>query len=50
MTLGDLRTREILLGERHPETDVRAAGASPTARVLQLWRWVTRTGSAPVAP
>jgi predicted acylesterase/phospholipase RssA len=52
MTLGDLRTREVLLGERHPETDVRAAGDSPTVRLLRLWRRVTRggpgsTGAAP---
>lgn len=52
ITLGDLRTREILLGERHPETDVRAPGESPTTRVLRLWRWVTRgaRGSAEAAP
>ena len=52
MTLGDLRTREVLLGERHPETDVRAPGESPTARVLRLWRWVTRgaRGSSEAAP
>ena len=41
ITLGDLRTREVLLGERHPETDVRAPGESPSARVLRLWRTVT---------
>jgi predicted acylesterase/phospholipase RssA len=34
--LGRLRAREVLLGERHPETDVRAAGISPSAR-LDLW-------------
>lgn len=39
--LGDLRTREVLLGERHPETDVRAAGEAPSARLLRLWRMVT---------
>lgn len=38
MTLGDLRTREILLGQRHPETDIRAAGDSPTVRLLRVWR------------
>lgn len=48
MTLGDLRTREVLLGERHPETDVRAEGESPTARVLRLWRRVR--GSLAGAP
>lgn len=41
ITLGDFRTREVLLGERHPETDVRAPGESPSARVLRLWRTVT---------
>jgi predicted acylesterase/phospholipase RssA len=41
ITLGDLRTREILLGERHPETDVRAAGEAPSARLLRLWRMLT---------
>jgi predicted acylesterase/phospholipase RssA len=39
--LGDLRTREVLLGERHPETDVRAKGASPSARFMRLWRLVS---------
>ena len=38
ITLGDLRTREVLLGERHPETDIRAAGDSPSLRLLRLWR------------
>jgi predicted acylesterase/phospholipase RssA len=38
MALGDLRAREVLLGERHPETDVRARGESPSARVLKMWR------------
>lgn len=42
ITLGDLRAREILLGERHPETDIRAAGEAPTTRVLRLWRTVRR--------
>jgi hypothetical protein len=36
--LGRLRAREVLLGERHPQTDVRAAGASPTARLARLLR------------
>ena len=50
--LGDLRTREVLLGERHPETDIRAAGDSPSVRALRLWRWVRRAGrgSAEAAP
>ncbi len=42
ITLGDLRTREVLLGERHPETDVRAAGDSPTMRMLRLWQAARR--------
>ena len=48
MTLGDLRTREVLLGERHAETDVRAPGMSPSAKVLRLWRWVKRAGRGSV--
>lgn len=48
ITLGDLRTREVLLGERHAETDIRAEGESPTARILRLWRRVR--GSAAGAP
>lgn len=56
MQLGDLRTREVLLGERHAETDISASGASPTARVLRLWRLMTggrgsaATTPAPAAP
>ena len=42
MTLGDLRAREVLLGERHPETDIRAIGDSPTMRMLRVWQWVRR--------
>ena len=38
ITLGDLRTREVLLGERYPETDVRAPGTSVSVRLLRLWR------------
>ncbi len=40
ITLGDLRAREVLLGERHAETDLRATGESPTVRLLRLWRRV----------
>jgi predicted acylesterase/phospholipase RssA len=51
MTLGDLRTREVLLGERHAETDLRAAGDAPTVRLLRLWRQVRGgRGSAAEAP
>jgi len=32
--MGRLRAREVLLGERHPETDWSARGKSPTARLL----------------
>jgi predicted acylesterase/phospholipase RssA len=49
MALGDLRAREVLLGERHPETDVRVAGDSPSVRALRLWRWVTRAGRGSAA-
>jgi predicted acylesterase/phospholipase RssA len=42
MTLGDLRAREILLGERHPETDIRAAGEAPSSRALRWWRTIRR--------
>ncbi|HEX2835528.1 MAG TPA: patatin-like phospholipase family protein [Thermoanaerobaculia bacterium] len=41
MLVGDLRTREVLLGESHPETELRAKGESPTVRVLRLWRKLT---------
>jgi hypothetical protein len=30
----------VLLGERHPETDVRADGESPSVRFMRLWRAV----------
>jgi len=53
--LGDLRAREVLLGERHPETDIRAGGAAPSARLMRLWRLVSprpvrAAGSAVIAP
>jgi len=38
MHLGDLRAREVLLGERHVETDIHANGASPSVRLMRLWR------------
>lgn len=38
ITLGDLRTREVLLGERHSETDIRAEGESPSAMALRVYR------------
>jgi predicted acylesterase/phospholipase RssA len=50
MHLGDLRAREVLLGERHPETDVRAAGESPSLRLLRWWKTLTGgRGSAATA-
>lgn len=50
MTIGDLRTREVLLGERHPETDLRAEGESPSARLLKLWRRVRGSEGAGQGP
>lgn len=34
--LGALRAREVLLGERHPETDLSAGGMAFTMRVMKL--------------
>lgn len=39
--VGYLRTREVLLGEEHPETHIRALGEAPSARVR---RWVGALG------
>jgi predicted acylesterase/phospholipase RssA len=55
MALGDLRAREVLLGERHPETEIRANGVSPSARIIRLLRLVSprralAPGSAEPAP
>jgi predicted acylesterase/phospholipase RssA len=36
--LGRLRAREVLLGERHPETELRAPGMSPSLRMARLMR------------
>jgi predicted acylesterase/phospholipase RssA len=36
--IGYLRTREILLGEEHPETHLRAEGEAPSARVRKWAR------------
>lgn len=47
MEIGRLRTREILLGERHPETDARAEGRAPTAILADL---LGRTRRRPVKP
>jgi predicted acylesterase/phospholipase RssA len=38
VALGDLRAREILLGERHPETDIRATGESPSVKIVRMLR------------
>jgi predicted acylesterase/phospholipase RssA len=56
IALGDLRAREVLLGERHPETDIRAAGDSPTLRLMRAWQRIRggrgsgEEGPAPVEP
>lgn len=36
MRLGYLRTREVLLGEEHPETHVSAAGEAPSATLRKI--------------
>lgn len=36
MDLGDLRTREVLLGERHEATEWRASGDAPSVRLARL--------------
>jgi predicted acylesterase/phospholipase RssA len=36
--LGNLRAREVLLGERHPETELRARGTAPTAILSRVLR------------
>ncbi|MCU1350724.1 MAG: hypothetical protein JWO56_3754, partial [Acidobacteria bacterium] len=40
--VGYLRTREVLLGEEHPETQVRAAGEAPSAKLTRLVQRVRR--------
>ena len=55
MQLGDLRAREVLLGESHPETEIRAKGAAPSTWLIRLWRLVSPRrglvpGSAAAAP
>jgi predicted acylesterase/phospholipase RssA len=44
MDLGRLRTREVLLGETHPDTEWRAQGTAPTAILARLRR------RAPIVP
>jgi len=36
--LGELRTREVLFGERHEATELRASGPAPSARVMNFIR------------
>lgn len=36
MHIGDLRAREVLLGESHPETELRARGEAPSVRIARL--------------
>ena len=50
MHLGDLRTREVLLGERYAETDVRATGESPSVRLMRGWRRVRGSAAAARGP
>jgi predicted acylesterase/phospholipase RssA len=49
--LGDLRTREVLLGEEHRETEeLRAAGDAPSVRLLRLWRRVRGSAAGAAVP
>jgi predicted patatin/cPLA2 family phospholipase len=44
--LGALRTREVLLGERHPQTELIAArGPAPSAYYSRLRKWLTAPSS-----
>jgi predicted acylesterase/phospholipase RssA len=38
MDLGRLRAREVLLGEHHPETELRARGQAPSALLVRMLR------------
>jgi predicted acylesterase/phospholipase RssA len=40
--IGYLRTREVLLGEQHQETNVRAEGEAPSARARRILRAIIR--------
>jgi predicted acylesterase/phospholipase RssA len=40
--IGYLRTREVLLGEEHEETNVRAEGEAPSARARRILRAIIR--------
>jgi predicted acylesterase/phospholipase RssA len=49
--VGDLRTREVLLGERHPETDLAAPGDAPSVRLARLIaRFRSPSPRSPVLP
>jgi predicted acylesterase/phospholipase RssA len=39
VTLGALRMREVLYGEYHPATEIRAAGESPSVKLAKLAAW-----------
>ena len=41
--LGALRAREVLLGERHAETDLAASGIAPSAYYSKVRSWFTTT-------
>jgi predicted acylesterase/phospholipase RssA len=47
IALGHLRAREVLLGERHPETELRAHWAAPTAILARVLRRGRGTPSSP---
>lgn len=38
ITLGDLRTREVLLGETHPQCEIRANGEAPSVMIARAVR------------
>jgi hypothetical protein len=42
--LGALRAREVLLGERHPETDIAAKGIAPSAYYTKMRKMFKRAG------
>ncbi len=44
--LGALRAREVLLGERHPETDLAARGRAPTYYLSKLAKWSAAVSAA----
>jgi predicted acylesterase/phospholipase RssA len=50
MDLGRLRAREVLLGERHPQTDVAAPGKAPTVVLRSLLDRSRRRGGGSGEP